>query len=113
MDEDIPDRGDVAVFDVDGAEEEGDAEGEGVELENEREDPEPAEAGGNAVDEGEDDNDAEVDAEVDKGGGGGGDDDDPLWKADFAEEVAADDDGVNSWLVHSVKKFQRTVPVRR
>lgn len=96
MDEDVPDRGDVAVFDVDGAEKEGDTKGEGVKLEDEREHPEPAEAGGDAVDEGEDDDDTEVDAEVDEGGGGGGDHDDPFREADFAEKVAAGDDSVNS-----------------
>lgn len=96
MGEDVPDRGDVAIFDVDGAEQEGDAEGEGVELNDGERDEQPREAGGDAVDEGEDDDDAEVDGEVDEGGGGGGNDDDVFREADLAEEVAAVDDGLDA-----------------
>ena len=96
MGEDVPDGGDVAVFDVDGAEQEGDAEGEGVELDDGKRDEQPREAGGDAVDEGEDDDDAEVDGEVDEGGGGGGNDDDVFREADFAEKVAAGDDGLDA-----------------
>ena len=88
MGQDVPDRGDVAIFDVDSAEQEGDAEGEGVELNNRERDEQPREAGGDAVDEGEDDDDAEVDGEIDEGGGGGGNDDDVFREADLAEEVA-------------------------
>lgn len=96
MDEDIPDRGDIAVFDVDSAEKEGNAQGEGVKFENEWKNPEPREAGRNAVDESENNDDAEVNAKVDKGGGGGGNNYNPLWEADFAQKVAARDDCVDS-----------------
>ena len=94
--EDVPDRGDVAIFDVDAAEQEGDAEGEGEELNDEERDELPREAGGDAVDEGEDDDDAEVDGEINEGGGGGGNDDDVFREADLAKEIAAVDDGLDA-----------------
>ncbi len=94
--EDIPDGGDVAIFDVDGAEEEGDAESEGVELEDEERNEQPGPAGSDAVKEGEENEDAEVDGEVDEGGGGGGDDDNVFREADLAQEVATEDDGLDA-----------------
>lgn len=96
LDENVPDGGDVAIFDVDGAEEKGNAKSKGVEFEDERKNPEPAKTRGDAVDEGEDDNDAEVNAEVDKGGGGGGNNYNPFRKADFAKKIAAAYNGINS-----------------
>ena len=88
MGEDVPDRGDVAIFDV--------AEGEGVELNDGERDEQPGEAGGDAVDEGEDDDDTEVDGEIDESGGGGGNNDDIFREADLAEKVAAVDDGLDA-----------------
>lgn len=96
LDEDIPNGGDVTEFNVQGAEEKGEAEREGVELEDEERDEKPGRTGGDAVDEGEDDDDAEVDGEVDQGGGGGGNDNDVFRETDFAKEVAAGDDRLNA-----------------
>ena len=49
LDDDVPDGGDVAIFDVDGAEEKSDAERKGVELEDGERDEEPRPSGGDAV----------------------------------------------------------------
>ena len=113
MGEDVPNRGDIAVFDVDGTEQEGDAEGEGVEFDDGERDEQPREAGGDTVDEGEDDDDTEVDGR--------------LMRAVAVAETTTMYFGKlilrrrspratmawMPWPVHSVKKFQRTVPVRR
>ena len=104
MGEDVPDRGDVAIFDVDGAEQEGDAEGEGVELNDGERDEQPREAGGDAVDEGEDDDDAVAVAETTTMYFG---------KLILRRRSPRLTMAWMPWPVHSVKKFQRTVPVKR
>ena len=96
--EDFPDGADVAIFDVDGAEQEGDAEGEKVELKEENGDEEPAPGRSDAVDEGEDDNDDEIDTDINDGSEGGGNGDDVLGETDFADEVAAGDDGLDALI---------------
>lgn len=96
LNKDIPDRGDVAIFNIDSAEEEGDAEGEGIEFKDEREDEKPTPARGDAVNKREDDNYAEVNSKIDKSGGGSRDDDDVFREADLTKEVAAIDDSLNT-----------------
>ncbi len=96
MDEDVPDGSDVAVLDVDGAEQERNSEREDVEFEQKQGDEEPGPGGGDAVDESEDDDDDEIDEDVDDGGKGSRDDNDVLRKTDFAEEVATVDDGLDA-----------------
>ena len=96
LDEDVPDGGDVAIFDIDGAEQKSETKGEKIELDDGRDGEEPGWAWGNAVDEGEDDNDDEVNQHVNDGGECGGDDDDVLWEADFSEQVAAIHNGLDA-----------------
>lgn len=96
LDEDVPDRGDVAVFDIDSAEEEGDAEGESIELKDERKNEKPVPAWDDAVDKGKDNNYTEVNSEIDKSSSGGGDDDDVFRETNLTKEVAAIDDSLNT-----------------
>ncbi len=96
LDKDIPDRSDVAVFDIDSAEEKGDAEGESIELKDEREDKKPTPARGDAIDKGKDDNYTEINSEINESGGGGGDDDNVFRETDLTKEVAAIDDSLNT-----------------
>lgn len=96
--ENFPDGGDVAKADVDGAEEEGETEREKVEFDEKNRYEEPRKTGGDATEEGEKEDDGDVDEEVDNGGGGGGDDDDVFGEIDFAEEVAASDDGLDALI---------------
>ena len=96
LDEDLPDAGDVAVFDVDRAEEKSHTEGEDVELQDGGDDEEPSGARGDAVDKRKDNNDDEVDKHIDDSCERGGDYNDVLGEADFAEEVAAIDDGLDA-----------------
>ena len=96
MDEDVPDGGDIAEFDIDGAEEESDTEGKEVELDDGGDGKKPSPGWLDAIDESENDDDDEVNQHVDDGGEGGGDNNDVFGEADFAEEVAARNDGLDA-----------------
>lgn len=96
LEKNFPDGTDVAIFDIDRAKKQGDAEGKKIEFEEKNRNEEPTPGRGDAVDEGKNDDDDEIDADVDDGGEGSGDGDDVFGKTDFANEVTADDDGVDA-----------------
>lgn len=98
LSDDVPDRGDVAVFHVNSAEKEGETEREEIELEDERKDEEPSPARGNAVKKGEENHDDEINGEVDEGGASSGDSDDILRERDLADKVATSNDGLDALI---------------
>lgn len=98
LEEDFPDGADVAIFDIDGAKKQGDAEGEKVEFKEEDWDEQPTPGRSDAINEGENYNNDEIDADIDNGGEGGGDSDDVFGEADFANEIAASDDGLDALI---------------
>ena len=71
MSKNIPDGGDVAVFDVDGAEQKSNAKGECVKLEKEDWNEKPSPGGRDAVDESKDEDNDEIDKDIDDGCEGG------------------------------------------
>lgn len=98
LEKNFPDGTDVAIFDIDRAKKQGDAESKKIEFEEKNRDEEPTPRGGDAVDESENDDDDEIDANVDDGGEGSGNGDDVFGETDFADEIAADDDGVDALI---------------
>ena len=96
LDDNFPDMGNVAIFDVDGAEEERDAEGEDVELDDDEGGEEDGPVEIDAVDDGEKQDDTEVDTERNEGGDGSGDDEDVFGEVDFTEEVATRNDRLDT-----------------
>lgn len=98
LEEDFPDGADVAIFDIDGAKKQGDAEGEKIKFKEEDWDEQPTPGRSDAINEGENYNNDEIDADINNGGEGGGDSDDVFGEADFANEIAASDDGLNALI---------------
>ena len=96
--DDIPDRGDVAVFHVNSAEEEGKAEREEIELEDERKDEQPGPARSDTVKQGKENHHDEINSEVDEGSTGSGNGDDVLREGDLANKVATSDDGLDALI---------------
>lgn len=96
LDEDIPDRSDIAIFDIDSAEQKGDTKSKSIEFNDEDRHNKPRPAGSDTVKESEDDDNAEIDGEIDKSSGGGGNNNNPLWEANFTKEVTTLDDGLDS-----------------
>ena len=96
LDEDFPDRSNVAIFDVDGAQKEGDTEGEKIELNDSRNSKKPRKARSDTIDKGKNNDDYEVDEHINNGGESGRDDDDIFRKTDFAEKVTAVDNGLDA-----------------
>lgn len=96
LNKDFPDRADIAIFDIERPQEEGDAESEEIELQEKEWDEKPSPRGGDAIDEGKNDDNDEVNADVDDGSKGSRYDDDVFRETDFAEEVAAADDGLDA-----------------
>ena len=94
--ENVPDRGDIAILDVDGAEEEWNAEGETVEFKEDDRDKEPSPGWSDTVDECEDYDYDEIDEQINNSGKSSGYNDDIFWKADFTDEFAASDDGLDT-----------------
>ena len=94
----IPNRGNVAIFNINSAEEEGETERKEIELEDERKDEEPSPARGNAVKKGEENHDDEINGEVDEGGASSGDSDDILRERDLADKVATSNDGLDALI---------------
>lgn len=96
LSDNVPNRGNVTILNVNGAKQEGDTKREGVEFDDGKWDQQPRKARSNTVDEGKNDNNAEVDGEVNESSRGGGDDHDVLREADFAQEIATIDNGLNT-----------------
>ena len=59
--ENVPDGGDVAIFDVDGTKEEGNAKGKAIVFEEKNWHEKPTPGGGDSIDESEDEDNDEVD----------------------------------------------------
>lgn len=68
LDENIPDGSNIAIFDVDGTKQKGEAEREEINFKDSRDGEEPSWAWGDTVDESKDNNDDEVDKHIDDGG---------------------------------------------
>ena len=96
MHEDIPDGGDVAIFDVDGAEQKGNTKRETIEFEEKNWDKKPGPGWSDTVDKGKNENDYKVDENVDDGSEGCRNDNDVLRETNFADEVTTIDDGLDA-----------------
>lgn len=96
MDTNVPDRGDIAISDIDGAKKESDTERKGIEFKDENGDEKPSPAGSNSVNEGKNNDYDKVNKEVNDGSKGRRDDNDVFREADFANEVTASDDGLDT-----------------
>lgn len=96
LNKDFPDRADIAIFDIERPQEEGDAESEEIEFQEEERDEKPTPRRGDAIDEGKNDDNDEVNADVDDGGKGSRYDDDIFGETDFAKEVTTANDGLDA-----------------
>ncbi len=85
MDENVPNGGDVAVFNIDGAKKESKPERKKIKFENSWDGQKPSGARGNAIDESKNDDNEKVDEHIDDRGEGSGDNDDVFRKRDFTE----------------------------
>lgn len=68
LDENVPDGSDIAIFDVDGAKQEGETKREKINFKNGWNGEEPSWTRSDAVDESEDNNNDEVDEHIDDSG---------------------------------------------
>ncbi len=96
LDQNIPDRSNVAILNVDSTKQKGNTERESVKFEDRKRHEEPRPGRSNTVKQRKDNNNTEVDSEVDQSSSSRRNHDDIFRETNFAKEITALDNGLDT-----------------